>query len=195
MVWLTLTLRKDAEFSWETEKPLFFFFFFSSHFRRIFGRESSPEDWNRPNGVDKHKTAAMEGQEGTQQPHLVLAHKLFLLTHPDVDDIEKVRLRDEVKTAVIADGKFSRFDSMKFLFFFNFFYFIIFFYFLYRYGTFVSNPSSEWRLGFWSESVGFHVCQYWEGARYSRREVREVFLFINLLVKTSRDFFLKDIYV
>lgn len=56
----------------------------------------------------------MEGQEGTQQPHLVLAHKLFSLTHPDVDDIEKVRLRDEVKTAVIADGKISRFDSMKF---------------------------------------------------------------------------------
>lgn len=46
----------------------------------------------------------MEGQEGTQQPHLVLAHKLFLLTHPDVDDIEKVRLRDEVYNAVVADG-------------------------------------------------------------------------------------------
>ncbi|XP_010248825.1 PREDICTED: 26S proteasome non-ATPase regulatory subunit 6 homolog [Nelumbo nucifera] len=45
----------------------------------------------------------MEAQEGTQQPHLVLAHKLFLLTHPDVEDIEKVRLREEVFSAVKAD--------------------------------------------------------------------------------------------
>ena len=46
----------------------------------------------------------MEGTEGTQQPHLVLANKLFLLTQPDVDDIEKVRLRDEVMSTVVADG-------------------------------------------------------------------------------------------
>lgn len=48
----------------------------------------------------------MEGTEGTQQPHLVLANKLFLLTQPDVDDIEKVRLRDEVMATVVADGNF-----------------------------------------------------------------------------------------
>lgn len=46
----------------------------------------------------------MEGQEGTQQPHLVLAHKLFLLRHPDVQDIEKVRLKDEVLASIKADG-------------------------------------------------------------------------------------------
>lgn len=46
----------------------------------------------------------MEGQEDTQQPHLVLANKLFLLTHPDVEDIDKVRLREEVLTSVVADG-------------------------------------------------------------------------------------------
>lgn len=45
----------------------------------------------------------MEGQEGTQQPHLILAHKLFLLTHPDVQDIEKVNLREEVFTFVKDD--------------------------------------------------------------------------------------------
>ncbi|XAR49103.1 hypothetical protein NMG60_11032172 [Bertholletia excelsa] len=38
----------------------------------------------------------MESEEGTQQPQLVLAHKLFLLTQSDVPDIEKVRLRQEV---------------------------------------------------------------------------------------------------
>lgn len=46
----------------------------------------------------------MEGQEETQQPHLILANKLFLLTHADVPDIEKVRLRDEVFQSVKADG-------------------------------------------------------------------------------------------
>ncbi|RWW21012.1 hypothetical protein BHE74_00005747 [Ensete ventricosum] len=46
----------------------------------------------------------MEAQQGTQQLHLALAHKLFLLSHPDIDDIEKVRLRDEVLDAVKAHG-------------------------------------------------------------------------------------------
>lgn len=46
----------------------------------------------------------MEDQEGTQQPHLVLAHKLFLLRHPDVQDIEKVHLKEEVLASVKADG-------------------------------------------------------------------------------------------
>ncbi|CAN1239633.1 26S proteasome non-ATPase regulatory subunit 6 homolog [Linum grandiflorum] len=42
----------------------------------------------------------MDFPEGTQQPHLVLAHKLFLLTHPDVQDIEKVRLKEEVLDSI-----------------------------------------------------------------------------------------------
>ncbi|XP_068640489.1 26S proteasome non-ATPase regulatory subunit 6-like [Aristolochia californica] len=45
----------------------------------------------------------MEGQEGEQQPHLVLAHKLFLLKHSDVQDIEKVHLQEEVLTFIKAD--------------------------------------------------------------------------------------------
>ncbi|KAK2648071.1 hypothetical protein Ddye_015560 [Dipteronia dyeriana] len=45
----------------------------------------------------------MEGQEGTQQLHLVLANKRFLLTHPDVQDIEKVRLKEEVFSMAKAD--------------------------------------------------------------------------------------------
>ena len=48
----------------------------------------------------------MENQEGTQQPHLVLAHELFLLTHHDVQDIEKVRLKEEVLTAIKSDGNY-----------------------------------------------------------------------------------------
>lgn len=50
----------------------------------------------------------MEGQEETQQPHLQLANKLFLLSQPDVQDIEKVRLREEVFASVKADGKSNR---------------------------------------------------------------------------------------
>ncbi|PKA66132.1 26S proteasome non-ATPase regulatory subunit 6 [Apostasia shenzhenica] len=54
----------------------------------------------------------MEEQEGSQQPQLVLAHKLFLLTHPDVEDIDKVRLRDEVLAAVKADDMASLYESL-----------------------------------------------------------------------------------
>ena len=49
-------------------------------------------------------TAAMDSDEGTQQPHLVLAHKLFLLRHLDVQDIEKVRLKDEVFATIKSDS-------------------------------------------------------------------------------------------
>ncbi|KAF9600430.1 hypothetical protein IFM89_009345 [Coptis chinensis] len=45
----------------------------------------------------------MEGQEGNQEPHLVLANKLFPLTHPDIPDIEKVQLKEEVLTMVKSD--------------------------------------------------------------------------------------------
>ncbi|XP_039797957.1 26S proteasome non-ATPase regulatory subunit 6-like isoform X2 [Panicum virgatum] len=31
------------------------------------------------------------GEDRKQQPHLVLAHKLFLLSHPDVDNLAKDR--------------------------------------------------------------------------------------------------------
>ncbi|KAK8943422.1 26S proteasome non-ATPase regulatory subunit 6 [Platanthera guangdongensis] len=54
----------------------------------------------------------MEGEEGSQQPQLVLANKLFLLRAPDVDDIEKVRLRDEVFAAVKADDMASLYESL-----------------------------------------------------------------------------------
>lgn len=53
----------------------------------------------------KPSRPAMEGQEGSQELHLVLAHKLFLLRHPDVQDIEKVRLKEEVFAVVKADGE------------------------------------------------------------------------------------------
>lgn len=54
----------------------------------------------------------MEGQEGTQQPHLVLAHKLFLITHPDVQDIEKVRLKEEVFASVKADDMAPLYETL-----------------------------------------------------------------------------------
>lgn len=45
--------------------------------------------------------------DSKQQPHLILAHKLFLLSHPDVDDIDKVRLREEVLSVVKSDGNLT----------------------------------------------------------------------------------------
>lgn len=54
----------------------------------------------------------MEGQEGNQNQHLALAHKLFLLTHPDIDDIDKVGIRDEVFSAVKADDMVSLYESL-----------------------------------------------------------------------------------
>ncbi|KAF8399869.1 hypothetical protein HHK36_015740 [Tetracentron sinense] len=54
----------------------------------------------------------MEGQEDIQLPHLVLGHKLFLLTQPDVQDIEKVRLRDEVFASVKADDMAPLYETL-----------------------------------------------------------------------------------
>ncbi|KZV24854.1 hypothetical protein F511_14737 [Dorcoceras hygrometricum] len=54
----------------------------------------------------------MEGEEGNQQPQLVLAHKLFLLTQNDVDDIEKVRLRDEVFNFIIANDMAPLYETL-----------------------------------------------------------------------------------
>ncbi|KAF5730926.1 26S proteasome non-ATPase regulatory subunit 6 [Tripterygium wilfordii] len=54
----------------------------------------------------------MEGQEGTQQPHLVLAHKRFLLKHPDVQDIEKVRLKEDVLATVKADDMVPLYETL-----------------------------------------------------------------------------------
>lgn len=53
----------------------------------------------------------MEGQE-SENAHLVLAHKLFLLTHPDVPDIEKVRLKDEVLSAIKSDYMVSLYETL-----------------------------------------------------------------------------------
>ncbi|GLJ11204.1 hypothetical protein SUGI_0146480 [Cryptomeria japonica] len=54
----------------------------------------------------------MEGQEGIQEPKLVLAHKIFLLRHPDVPDIEKIHLKDEVLTLVQADDMALLYESL-----------------------------------------------------------------------------------
>lgn len=45
----------------------------------------------------------MEEQEATQDSKLLLAHKLFLLRSPDVEDIEKASLKEEVSALIKAD--------------------------------------------------------------------------------------------
>ncbi|XP_042498608.1 26S proteasome non-ATPase regulatory subunit 6-like [Macadamia integrifolia] len=54
----------------------------------------------------------MEAQEEKQQPQFVLANKLFLLRQPDVPDIEKVRLREEVFASVKADDMALLFETL-----------------------------------------------------------------------------------
>lgn len=54
----------------------------------------------------------MDSQDGTQQTHLALGHKRFLLTHPDVQDIEKVRLKEEVFAMVKADYMASFYETL-----------------------------------------------------------------------------------
>lgn len=54
----------------------------------------------------------MEGEEGPQQPQLVLADKLFLLKQPDVQDIDKVRFKEDVFTHVKDNGKKKPFPPL-----------------------------------------------------------------------------------
>ncbi|CDY34374.1 BnaA09g11160D [Brassica napus] len=52
------------------------------------------------------------GAEGSQQPHLILANKLFLLTHPDVQDIEKVQLKSDVLDSIKSDGMAPLYETL-----------------------------------------------------------------------------------
>lgn len=101
----------------------------------------------------------MDGEDGKQQAHLVLAHKLFLLTQPDVDDIEKVGLRDEVLAAFVADGIIFTIVCSDLLictcFEFRVFEIAIF---GCRYGPIVRNPSLEFRAEIRSEDSRFDAC-------------------------------------
>ncbi|XP_074294714.1 26S proteasome non-ATPase regulatory subunit 6 homolog [Silene latifolia] len=54
----------------------------------------------------------MEGKEEAQNAHLILANNLFLLSHPDVQDIEKVRLTDEVISSIQSDFMASLYESL-----------------------------------------------------------------------------------
>ncbi|KAA8538383.1 hypothetical protein F0562_028071 [Nyssa sinensis] len=54
----------------------------------------------------------MKGQEGTQQPQLVLPYTLFLLTHPDIQDNEKVCIREEFFTSVKADDMALLYETL-----------------------------------------------------------------------------------
>jgi hypothetical protein len=66
-----------------------------------------------PTRTERPTASEMDGagDEGQQERHLVLAHKLFLLSRPDVDDLSKVALRAEVLDAVKSDGNRARSPS------------------------------------------------------------------------------------
>jgi len=54
----------------------------------------------------------MDPQEGTQEPKLILAHKIFLLRHPDVPDIEKIELKNEVFNLIKAEDMANLYESL-----------------------------------------------------------------------------------
>jgi len=62
--------------------------------------------------------AVMEGEEGSQQPQLVLADKLFLLRQPDVQDIDKVRYKEDVFNHVKENGNSLTLSLIPFSIFF-----------------------------------------------------------------------------
>ncbi|OMO93211.1 hypothetical protein CCACVL1_06588 [Corchorus capsularis] len=55
----------------------------------------------------------MDAQDGTQQSQqLILANNVFLLKHPDVPDIEKVRLKDEVLNSVKSNDMTPYYETL-----------------------------------------------------------------------------------
>ena len=52
------------------------------------------------------------GEEAKQERHLVLAHELFLLSRPDLDDLANVALRSDALDAVKSDGMAPLFESL-----------------------------------------------------------------------------------
>lgn len=79
-------------------------FAFSSSARKERNSDKASERKISVSVIEREKAEIMEAQEGKQEPQLILAHKLFLLRQPDVPDIEKVQLREDVFAAVKADG-------------------------------------------------------------------------------------------
>uniref|UniRef100_A0A0D9YKS7 Uncharacterized protein n=1 Tax=Oryza glumipatula TaxID=40148 RepID=A0A0D9YKS7_9ORYZ len=51
-------------------------------------------------------------EEAKQEQHRVLAHKLFLLSHPDLNDLAKVALHSDALDAVKSDGMVLLFESL-----------------------------------------------------------------------------------
>nr|KJB38750.1 hypothetical protein B456_006G270400 [Gossypium raimondii] len=55
----------------------------------------------------------MDAQDGNQQSQqLILGHNVFLLKHPDVPDIEKVRLKDEVLISVKSNEMAPYYETL-----------------------------------------------------------------------------------
>uniref|UniRef100_A0A0E0CDM5 Uncharacterized protein n=1 Tax=Oryza meridionalis TaxID=40149 RepID=A0A0E0CDM5_9ORYZ len=51
-------------------------------------------------------------EEAKQEQHRMLTHKLFLLSHPDLNDLAKVALRSDALDAVKSDGMALLFESL-----------------------------------------------------------------------------------
>ncbi|KAL9261989.1 26S proteasome non-ATPase regulatory subunit 6-like protein [Drosera capensis] len=54
----------------------------------------------------------MEGEDGNQNPHLILANNIFLLNLADVPDIEKLRLKEDVFAAIRSDYMVSLYEKL-----------------------------------------------------------------------------------
>uniref|UniRef100_A0A0E0NHC8 protein-serine/threonine phosphatase n=1 Tax=Oryza rufipogon TaxID=4529 RepID=A0A0E0NHC8_ORYRU len=69
-----------------------------------------PENPRLPNSDENDMDAG--GEEAKQERHLVLAHELFLLSRPDLDDLANVALRSDALDAVKSDGMAPLFESL-----------------------------------------------------------------------------------
>uniref|UniRef100_A0A0E0GIM8 protein-serine/threonine phosphatase n=1 Tax=Oryza nivara TaxID=4536 RepID=A0A0E0GIM8_ORYNI len=78
--------------------------------RRAMRAPTIPENPRLPNSDENDMDAG--GEEAKQERHLVLAHELFLLSRPDLDDLANVALRSDALDAVKSDGMAPLFESL-----------------------------------------------------------------------------------
>uniref|UniRef100_A0A0D3F775 protein-serine/threonine phosphatase n=1 Tax=Oryza barthii TaxID=65489 RepID=A0A0D3F775_9ORYZ len=77
--------------------------------RRAMRAPTIPENPRLPNSDENDMDAG--GEEAKQERHLVLAHELFLLSRPDLDDLANVALRSDALDAK-SDGMAPLFESL-----------------------------------------------------------------------------------
>ncbi|OMO94628.1 hypothetical protein CCACVL1_05900 [Corchorus capsularis] len=91
------------------DEAYFFYFSFLKQTPRPGPKKEAETRFLPPNSVE----STMDVQDGTEQSQqLILANNVFLLKHPDVPDIEKVRLKDEVLNSVKSNDMTPYYETL-----------------------------------------------------------------------------------